>query len=140
MLLSMKRSFVFSIVISLSLVLAACSVATDVVTSRFSVQLEPSELVISPGGSAVTNVSIAPLTGFELAPGNAVITLNNPPVWLEAEPLTIPGNVRELALTLRAAPDAPVLAEPLSVTVVATKPSSGDTTTLELTVTEPDTP
>lgn len=135
----MKRlRALFSLLIIINL--CACSLVGNAVASRFNLGLEPSELTIAPGGAAVITVSINPVTGFELDPGNAVITLNNPPDWLSAEPLTIPGNVRELDLTLSVAADAPLTGEAVSVTVVATKPSSGDTATLELTVSASDAP
>lgn len=118
----------------LSSVLVSCNLLFDVARKQFTVNLDPKEITITRGESAEIKVTITPFTGVDLSLDEAEVKLVSPPDGITADPLTLPGNIRERNLTIRVATDAELL-EAEEITIEVKKGEVGNDEILKLTVT-----
>lgn len=136
----MKRLTLFCVLIAMFLL--GCEAIIDSGTKRFSVGLEPESVTIAAGSSEQVEVRINPLTGVDLAPAEAEITLATAPEGITADELTIPGLLNTDVLTIRvdAEVDPTPADEPLEVKVRAVREGIGAESTLQINVVSSQTP
>ena len=136
----MKLRFSSLLVTSLLVIgvvmLSGCNLAADAVAKNFNVGLEPNTLSVAPGEEGRVKVTIKPLTGVELKPGEARVSLFEPPAGISAEDVTIPSGL-DATLIVEVAEDVALTQdEPLELEIRAVKDGVGDRATLELTIAE----
>lgn len=122
------------LLVLLSSILVGCSLLFDVVRKQFTVSLNPQELTLARGESGEISVTITPLTGVDLSLDEAEVKLINPPNGVTADPLIIPGNIRERTLTLRVTSTA-TLAEKKTITVEVKKGQVANDAKFKLSIT-----
>ena len=137
--LDVMKLRLLSLLIVTAVMLSGCNLAANAAASRFRLGLEPDSLTLAPGESGEVEVSIRPLTGVELKPGEARVSLFEPPAGVSAEDVTIPSGL-DATLIVEVAEDVALTpqGEPLELEIRAVKGGVGDKATLELTVAESD--
>lgn len=137
----MKRLALLLTGLLLLAALSACATLGNAAAKRFGIGLEPDEIDIAAGASGQVEISIKPLTGVDLAPAEAIVTLRNAPAGISAEELTIPAFVAD-TLTVNVASSVALTpeGEPLEVKVRAVRDGTGAETTLKINVLASDTP
>lgn len=123
-----------ALVVLLSSLLVSCNLLFDVARKQFTVKLDPQELTISRGESAEITVTITPLTGVDLSLDEAEVQLISPPDGVSADPLVMPGNIRERTLTIRVSATTDLI-EDEEITVEVKKGEVGNDEIFKLTVT-----
>ena len=121
--------------------LSSCATLGNAAAKRFGIGLEPDEVDIAAGSSGQVEISIRPLTGVDLAPAEAEVTLRGAPDGITADELTIPAFLAD-TLTVNVASSVNVTpqGEPLELIVRAVRDGRGAETTLKVNVIASETP